>query len=351
MSLKSFYKRLIKRAYVQRSVAGLHPVTRAREFLDTIPFVVIDSPAEIPSEHLCGTTLYLCSHPGQRVALCPGSRGHLCCSYHTVDLYSGCTMGCTYCIMQSYLNFSPVTVYVDAGTTIEKIALLAAERPTEPLRIGTGEIGDSLLFDPIFELSAQFIGELAGLSNVHFEMKTKTSFVNHVLDIPQKGNAIIGFSLNPAEIGRLEEGITSPVAARIRAAQRAVSAGYRLSFHFDPVFRVAGWEALYKELITSLGQFPKERIAWISFGTIRYTSHLREKISSRPYLYDEFVQSKDGKFRYLQKTRVEMYRKLIGWLWETLDAPTYLCMESEAVWRRVFGRLPHEIPELHGIFA
>ena len=351
MSLRNYYRRLVRRIYVHRSAGGDEAVERARAFLDDVPFTVIDSREEIPPEHLRGTSLYLCRHRGNQVSYCPGSRGHLCCNYRAVDLYSGCSMGCTYCIMRSYLNFSPITVYVDPTAAIEQIRQLSADNANSPVRIGTGEIGDSLLFDPIFRLSEYFVSGLAACENVLFEMKTKTSYVDHLLNIPQKGNSIIGFSLNPSEIGRLEEGITSPVEERLKAAGRAVRAGYRLSFHFDPVFRVLEWESLYKTLIQSLSQFPSDRVAWVSFGTIRYTPSLKEEVGNRPYLYDEFVPSKDGKYRYLQKIRVDMYRKLIDWLKSALDVPTYMCMESEAVWRRVFGRLPHEIPEIKSIFG
>ena len=351
MSLKAFYSHLIKRIYVHRLAGGDEVVKRARAYLDDVPFILIDSREEIPTEHLRGTSLYLCRHQGNQVGSCPGSRGHLCCNYRTVDLYSGCSLGCTYCIMRSYLNFSPVTVYVDPAAAIEQIQHLSAVNADESLRIGTGEIGDSLLFDPIFRLSEYFVTGLAGCENVLFEMKTKTSYVDHLLSIHKKGNAVIGFSLNPPEIGRLEEGITSPVEERLKAAGRAVRAGYRLSFHFDPVFRVLEWESLYKTLIQSLKQFPRDRVAWVSFGTIRYTPNLKEEVGKRPYLYDEFVPSKDGKFRYLQKIRVDMYRQLVDWLKSTLDVPAYLCMESKAVWRRVFGRLPHEMPEIKFIFG
>ena len=49
----------------------------------------------------------------------------------------------------------------------------------------------------------------------------------------------------------------------------------------------------------------------------------------------------DGKLRYFQPLRVEMYRKMVGWIRRA--APTvkiYLCMESREVWQQVFGFAP-----------
>jgi spore photoproduct lyase len=252
--------------------------------------------------------------------------------------------------MKSYLNFSPVTVYVDPKPAVEAIREMAQKKPDEDLRIGTGEVGDSLLYDPIFRLSETFITDLSDLGNVYFEIKTKTDFIDHLLEIDRKGNAVIGFSLNPPSISGREEGLSSPVEARLAAAKRAVDAGYRVSFHFDPVFRVKNWRELYFGLIDNLRSIPAERIAWISMGVFRYTPDLKNKIEDRPYLYDEFVRSIDGKFRYLQKVRVRIYQELIGRLHEITGAKVYLCMESAAVWKRVFGALPDEIASLDAIF-
>jgi spore photoproduct lyase len=350
VSSKISYSHLVRQVYIERAAEDYASAALARKYLPALEFRVVDDQSEIPEEHLKGTTLFLRRHRGEQVGRCPGSHGHLCCNYHTVDLYAGCGLGCTYCIMQSYLNFSPVSVYVDPAPAIEAIRALASRDSSNDLRIGTGEIGDSLLYDPIFGLSEQFILGVSDLDNVHFELKTKTDFVDHLLDIDKKGNAIIGFSLNPEEIGTREEGMSSPVGSRIAAARRAVDAGYRTSFHFDPVFNLPGWRELYYPLIDSLRGFPPGSVAWISLGTFRYTPGLKDRIADRKYLYDEYVPSVDGKYRYLQKVRSQMYRELIEKLGTITDAGVYLCMESEAVWKRVYGALPNEIPNLESIF-
>jgi spore photoproduct lyase len=347
---KTSFRQLVKRVYIERKAAGTVAAQRAREVLTDVEFHLVDDRSEIPAQHLKGTTCYLCLHRGDPVGPCPGTKQHLCCNYHTVDLYSGCGIGCSYCIMRSYLNFSPVTVYADPRPSIDRIAGEAKKRGGRPLRVGTGETGDSLLYDPVFRLSEEFVGGLSGLANVHFEMKTKTDFVDHLLNIPRKGNAIIGFSLNPPEIGTAEEGFSSPVEQRIAAARKAVSAGYRTSFHFDPVIKTDLWEKLYFPLVDSLAGFRDGSVAWISLGTFRYPPQLKDRIAQRPYLYDEFVPSRDGKYRYLQRERVRIYRLLLERLRTVSAAPIYLCMESDAVWKRVFGALPHELPELRGIF-
>lgn len=284
---------------------------------------------------------------------CPGTRGHLCCSYRTIDLYLGCTIGCTYCIMQTYLNYSPLTVYADTGPAVEGIEADAAATRDQPLlRIGTGEVGDSLLLDPVFRLSRRLVEVAARFPHVRLELKTKTDHVDHLLDIPDKGGAVIGFSLSPRATAGVEEPFAASIPARIAAASRAAEAGFGIAYHFDPVITGPGkpytdWKDGYRELVDAL---PPLEPAWVSMGTIRFPSGVPGGAPSRPYLYDELIRSRDGKARYLQKRRVEVYRTLLELVRRRFRAPVYLCMESAAVWKRVFGGLPGDLPGVRDIF-
>jgi len=68
---------------------------------------------------------------------------------------------------------------------------------------------------------------------------------------------------------------------------------------------------------------------------------MRERFPKSGLLTGEQVLCPDGKLRYFQPLRVEMYRKMVRWIRRA--APTvkiYLCMESRGVWEQVFGFAP-----------
>lgn len=341
----------VSRLYVSSRVSGLPAVERARRLIPGAEYREVAGKDEIPDIHRNAETLFISPQSGRMVGRCPGTKGHFCCNYLTINLYTGCTIGCTYCIMRWYLNFEPVTVFADPAPGIDAVKRIAEANPDTVIRAGTGEVGDSLLFDPLFDLSRPFIEELSDYANVYFELKTKTDYVDHILSVRRKGNAVIAFSLNPQPLADAEEPFAAPVAGRLEAARRAVEAGYNLAFHFDPIIFSKNWEREYFPLAEALGTFPREKIVWISMGTVRYPPELKDKMADRPYLYDEFVRCRDGKFRYLQVKRVEMYRKMLAALRAAgVGAPVYLCMESAAVWRAVFGALPAEMSLLQPIF-
>ena len=325
-------------------------VRRIEARLPDLPITIIEDKNEIPPKFKCQTSLLITAGRGELLGRCPGSPGHLCCNYLTIDLYEGCPIGCSYCIMQSYLNFRPQIVNADIDRICEGIARVARLNPHKTIRLGTGETGDSLFFDPLCELSKPLIIFCAQFSNVFFELKTKTSFVDHLLDLEPKGKAILAFSINPPSLIKSEEGWAASLDERINAARKALQAGYRLAFHFDPIISFPGWEKAYGDVVRMLFEFPEERISWISLGTIRYPQQLKDKMPPQPYLFAEFVPCRDGKYRYIQSVRVEIYKKMLSFIRLGLDSPVYLCMESSSVWKKVFGNLPSKIDKLCAIF-
>ncbi|MEM5947434.1 radical SAM protein [Spirochaetia bacterium 38H-sp] len=341
----------IRHIYVTEDALDFPATQRAKNAHLSATWHLVKTKNDIPAEHLNRETLLITCHSGRMLHPCPGTRGHVCCNYLTIDLYEGCPLGCSYCIMQSYLNFAPMIINVDTKRPISELIKLAKDNPDAEIRVGTGEVGDSNYLDPVFRLSEEFIRALAPYNNISFEVKTKTAWIDHLLDIEPKGRAVIAFSVNPQRVIDEEDGDAAGLEERLTAAEKAIKAGYRLAFHFDPIIAIGEWQKEYGQVIDMLGRFDASRIAWISMGTIRYPAALRKKMADRPYLYDEFIPSKDGKFRYLQKRRVEIYSRIKEELNKALPgAPVYMCMESSAVWKKVFGSLPQKQQELCNIF-
>lgn len=281
---------------------------------------------------------------------CPGTHGHRCCNYLTLNVYAGCTLGCTYCIMQSYLRNRTLEVLLPGEAQIRTILETARRNAGRTVRVGTGEVGDSLLYDPLFGLSEELVSSLQHVKNLQFELKTKTAFVDH-LPAVSRGVFVLGFSLNPPKLIEEEEGWAATLEERLSAARRGVERGYIPAFHFDPLILHEGWRESYAAVVRRLAEFRDAAPAWISLGTLRYPPALRGAIERRPYALEEFVPSRDGKMRYLQPVRSGMYRFLRDRLREALPSvPVYLCMESSVVWKNFMTRA-NNVPPLRPIMT
>jgi len=58
-------------------------------------------------------------------------------------------------------------------------------------------------------------------------------------------------------------------------------------------------------------------------------------------VYEEFVPGLDGKMRYPQPLRVELFTKMNEWIRARAGSvPSYICMDSYDVWEQATGTTP-----------
>ena len=210
------------------------------------------------------------------------------------------------------------------------------------IRLGTGQFGDPLGLEEAFPLNRYLLEHTRDLDHFVLEIKTKSARVDLLPDVANADNVVIAFSLNPPDIIAAVEHGTASLDERLSAAHRAVERGFRVSFHFDPILPVPGWQDAYAEVIGRLRGFRPTAIAWFSMGTFRFPVGFPERVRERhPHttlFQEEFHPSLDGKIRMFRPFREQMYRHVKTSIERLLgDIHLYLCMESPFVWERLWG--------------
>ena len=131
--------------------------------------------------------------------------------------------------------------------------------PESSVRIGTGEFTDSLIWEPMSNLTERLVKSFAGQSTSILELKTKTVSIQTLREINHNRKTILAWSLNTESVIKSEERKTAPLEARLKAAAACESYGYPLAFHFDPLVVYDGCEADYLTVIKKyLITFPPE---------------------------------------------------------------------------------------------
>ena len=51
---------------------------------------------------------------------CPGTSNYLCCLYKILNIGLNCPLSCTYCILQSYLEYPALTIHANLNEMFEK---------------------------------------------------------------------------------------------------------------------------------------------------------------------------------------------------------------------------------------
>lgn len=302
-------------------------------------------------------TLWLTHFKGNFLKPCPGTADtYRCCNYLVINETTNCPIDCTYCILQGYVSNPAITVYTNYQKIEDELRTLSQLNPGRILRVGTGELADSLALDPVTRLSEKLMGTVWELPNILLELKSKTNHISH-LPAHNPGKTVLSWSVNPEALIRSDEHKSNFLTERLQAARQAAANGFMIGLHFDPIIYLPEWETAYLELIAEIGRYiGASRIAWISLGSLRYPPHLKEIVRSRfprsRIFSGEQISGMDGKTRYLRPLRLKMYHTIYRALQETLgNVFVYFCMESEDVWREVIGSSPKNSNEVDWYFA
>ncbi len=350
--MQDFHPKII---YIEESVRDLPVTARVVAKFPDLPIVFVKDRSEIkkPQEHThAKKQLFIAEFKGKALKTCQGMGNYVCCQYHTIALVTDCHLECTYCILQDYLKNNPViTIYANIETIFAEISQKLALNRDRVLRIGTGELSDSLALDSITEFSRDLYNFVCSEPNVVMELKTKTSQIAILKDLPAHPRLIVSWSINPQKYVEREELKCDDLDSRLNAGYELTQRGYSIGLHLDPLLYFQDWEKQYTDLVLKLAQkFKPEQIAWISLGSLRFTPDLKKISQARfvnsPIMAGELFPSSDGKTRYFRPLREQMYKKISDLLSTHLKkVPHYLCMETKPVWRNVFG----DVPEHNGV--
>ncbi|MCX5750956.1 MAG: radical SAM protein [Candidatus Saganbacteria bacterium] len=223
---------------------------------------------------------------GKWMKRCPGTPEHICCNYLVINNGMGCPFNCTYCYLQTYMNQSSfdrsVILYDNIDTLLKELKTFLKEETNGNFRIGTGEFTDSLALDNKVGLSEKLIKLFAKQDKHLLELKTKSTNIDHLLGLDHKGKTIFSWTLNPEILIRGDEQGTASLKDRLKAAKRCAEAGYKISFHFDPLIHIANWEEEYQRVVDQIFDYLKEEdLTWISLGALRFLPKQKPIVENR----------------------------------------------------------------------
>ena len=355
--------------YLERSVQDSPITQNVLKSLPQTPVKLIESTERLleeakrwkPTASRAKKHLILAKHNGRFFKPCPAGRTrqgtrNACCNYFVVNYASNCHMECSYCYLQSYLNFPYLIVYANLDDLLAELASTLEAAPGRFLRIGTGELADSLGLDPLTAYSVPLVDFFARQGNAVLEFKTKSNCVKNLLGLEHRGRTVVSWSMNPRFIQQREEHKTATIDERFQAAEQCVAAGYPVAFHIDPLIYYPEWEHDYHGLIQEIFErIPMAAVPWLSLGSLRMTLRLKEIMRERfPKSFlplGELVPTEDGKMRYFRPIRIEMYRKVMSWIRAlTSRTSVYICMENADVWNKVF-RVPFKTEQEVGRYV
>ena len=353
--LKKFHK-----VYIEESAQHSETAQRAFKIFpkDKISLITEDffkksrlSPRQIQDSK---KILYIKEFKGTFFKRCPGAKPKLlCCNYYVLNLGQNCEMDCSYCYLQSFINFPAVVIYSNIEKALQELEELKQNYGGRYIRIGTGEQIDSLSLDDISLYSVKLLDFFKDCPNWLLEFKTKSDNIKNFENIKHKGNIVVSWSVNPEFVVQKEEHGTAGLKQRLNSALKAKSKGFKISFHIDPLIYHEGWQKNYAGLVDQIALlFSPQDLKHISIGALRFQPRqkaiMRKRFGMQSLVCSgEFFNSKDGKLRYHQEMRREMFQFVLNrFKKHSQDWPCFLCMETAESWMQSMKAPPKQIPNI-----
>lgn len=257
---------------------------------------------------------------------------------YVIRFINQCVLRCRYCYLQDTKEPDEIKIYINFEKLEDEIKQLRKNIKGR-IYFNAGENADSLLFDPLFNISKYLIDIISRIDDVYLELRTKTNNIEELLKTEEgRGKIIVSFSLAPQEIIKKYEILTCNLEKRIAAMKVLSENNFLIGLRFEPIVNIKNLEESYYQIFKKLSKILKsENLHSISFGCIRFTQGLIKNLSKDrigySLLLDEIVKCPDKKYRYFRKIRVGIYKKLIR-ISRTFfsNTPIFLSFEPEYIW-------------------
>ena len=272
--------------------------------------------------------------------MCPvASEKTVCCNLMTIDAVQGCSLGCSYCSIQTFYTDGQISVDKNLAEKLAKIPL----DPNKKYHIGSGQSSDSLAIgnrEGVLDAQLNFA---RNNPNIILEFKTKSNNIDYLLRSNVPDNVFVSWSLNPQLFIDNEEHGTASFDERVSSARALSDKGILVGFHFHPIVYYEGYESDYATIIQKVvSLFDPLEVAMVSMGTLTFIKPAIKKLRSTA-LSSKVLQipmaDAVGKSSYTKKIKKEIFGHVLNQFSSWHDSVFfYLCMEERSVWESVFGQ-------------
>jgi spore photoproduct lyase len=261
--------------------------------------------------------------------------GNTCPNYWHFSPYGFCPYDCQYCYLAGTpgVKYSPtVKIFLNLLQILNQIDRVASQL-TKPTAFYLGKLQDALALDPLTGYSRIMVPFFARHKLARLILLTKSASVENLLDLNHQGHTILSWSLNPPEVCRAFEKNVPSCEERITAMRKCTDAGYPTRAVIMPIIPVKGWQNIYARFLENLlHSVPLDRITLGQIcsypAALKFTERKLGKINPISDQIEE-RKSRDGRFRFPLRLRIEIYKHLINTIRRFKpELQVSLCMEE-----------------------
>ncbi len=256
----------------------------------------------------------------------------VCPNFFVLAHANGCGFlpGCAYCYLKSsFWYLRRPRVYTNTDRIIEEAIRWIGRDGLESPVLNTGNLSDSLVFEPVRPLMAALIETFRAHARgrphtLLLVTKGGRDACEPLLRTEPCTNVVVSFSVTAPSAARRYEAGAPPVKERLAAAEALRANGWRVRIRIDPM--ITGFD--HRAVGDPVAALGPERV---TLGTLRAEPNLLRVV--RNGVFADLIPPEDprGLARYPKDARISLYEAVA----ETLRSvcTVALCEEDEATWR------------------
>lgn len=323
-------------------VAALYPSAQVIEALDK-PHNRIELGERDPAKRVSKGKRTLVFGEHKSAVRQSTEEGNTCPNYWHFSPYGFCFYGCKYCYLSGTRGVwhSPtIKIFLNLDEIIGSIDK-AARGLARPTAFYLGKLQDGLALDPLTGYCEVLVPFFADHPYARQTLLTKCDDVDRLLGLDHKGHTILSWSLTPPEVASRFEDNVPDVDDRIEAMKKCAKAGYPVRAVIMPVIPSPGWDEIYPSFIRRLvSEVALQRLTIGGICIYKNARRLMDKRLGRSNSVSDNIDESggpgDGRARYAQRLRTEMYKSIFDAAKETRPDPDLaLCLEDKNVWNEL----------------
>lgn len=295
--------------YIEEEVANTDRVLAMLDRFPSVPHIACERYGEVFNRKAQNfrmqkkaPALILAKKHGKLVLPAPAGYGFDASASFYFSHMLNCVYDCRYCFLQGMYrsaNYVLFTNYEDFSDEISA-TLRSVDGPSV---FYSGYDCDSLALEPVSDFCRHFVPMFAGQDNATIEIRTKSTQIRHLLEMPVVPNCVIAMSFTAEEAAQRWEHKVPAIEKRIAALRKLQVAGWQVAIRFEPIIfeqvsSEPSTEASYAKLFQQIfDKIDAQSLHSVSTGLFRMPSNFHKnivKLYPDEALYAQDVVNSEG---------------------------------------------------------
>lgn len=207
--------------------------------------------------------------------------------FHYNALAQNCLYDCAYCYLQGMFPSAHLVLFVNNE---DYLAATDEALKAGPMYLALSYDTDLLALENILPYTRRWVDFARDRPSLSVEIRTKSAAYAPLGRIAPAPNAILAWTLSPDPVAKRYESKTPSLAQRLRAAAKAMEAGWPVRLCVDPVLLVQDWHRIYTQFVATVSSaLDLAQARDVSIGVFRmnkdYLKNMRHRAAPTDLLY------------------------------------------------------------------